>query len=1111
MGVMAEPGLEMLIGILSVLKAGGAYLPIDSAQPLERVVYMLSDSRAAALLTTLSQKDLTGTGSFTRPILTIGHVGHYKADAANPGVNTTPRNVVYTIYTSGTSGKSKGALVEHGNLINYVCWFRENVKLTGNDRALLTSSFGFDLGYTSIYPPLLSGCQLHVIPRETYLSPEDLSGYIARHRITYIKVTPSLFNTLVHGPGFSNKSCPSLRLVVIGGEEIKLKDVEKAHAIGPHMEIMNHYGPTEAAIGCVTHLIDFSTFDQYVKQPVIGRPIDNMKAIALDRGMKPVPVGVPGQLCLSGAGVIRGYLNRPELTVEKFVPNPYITGEQLYLTGDLVRRLSNGTIEFLGRIDTQVKIRGYRIELREIERRLLSHEAIREAVVTLYQPSPGEKHICAYIVLNTPVVNEYTVDILQLREYLEALLPDYMIPSYFVTMEKIPLTANGKLNGKLLPEPEMVSTADIYTPPRDPVGHQLSELWREILEPGVEQIGIDDNFFQLGGHSLKAIMMGSKVHQRLNLKVSLMEIFKYPTIRGLAAHLKQMDSTGEERYISIEPVEEKEYYRLSSAQKRLFVLYRLDENSIGYNMPRQLELNGEIHKVRLENAFKSLVGRHESFRTSFKTVNDQTVREIHKAVDLDIQYYDEVRDEKSCAKIINGFVRPFDLSHAPLLRVGLIKRDGNRYQLMMDMHHIISDGASSGIISEEFMALYSGKTLSPLHFQYNDYAEWQDRQMESEEIKKQEDYWLKQFAVEIPVLDLPTDYERPSVRSFAGGRINFELAGETRKALLKLALENGATLYMVLFTLYGIFLSKITNQEDIVVGTVNAGRNHADLKKIVGMFVNTMGIRTSPSSRKTTKEFLEEVRQTTLAAFENQDYQFDRLVEQVAGNRDAVHNPLFSTMLVLQNIETIEIEIPGLKLTPYDYESDTSKFDLMLVVKEGDETLRFTLEYSTTLFEKETIQRFIRFLTTLVSQVLARPHDAISELEIITREEKHRILNDFNNTRSDYSSHRTIHHLFAEQAKRTPEQVALVGEITNYNEQITNKDHISISYRQLDRMSDGVARYLMEKGAGPDTIVGLMAERSVEMIADVLGILKAGGAYLPIDPDYPQERIDYML
>ncbi|UCH94493.1 MAG: amino acid adenylation domain-containing protein, partial [Candidatus Aminicenantes bacterium] len=538
-GIMIEPAVEMMIAILAILKAGGSYLPIDPHQPRERISYMLNDSQAALLLTSGQLSETLNITFFNYPYLLIDDLTLYHGDETNLKPISRTHHVLYTIYTSGTTGKSKGTLVENKNLVNYIHWFKKKINLTVNDRTVLTSSFGFDLGYSLIYSSILSGCQLHIIPRQTYYSPEDLIRYICCHRITYIKVTPSLFTTIVESSGFSLESCQTLRLVVLGGEEIKLPDLDKAHALRPHLEIMNHYGPTEATIGCVAQMIDFDRFEQYKKRPTIGYPINNMKVFVLDKGLKLVPVGVPGELCVSGAGTARGYLNRPDLTAEKFNhKRKKVPGKRIYRTGDLARWLETGNIEFLGRMDTQVKIRGYRIETSEIENHLLEHNAIKEAVVILRQRASADKYLCAYIVPHKGgdlAGNETTAK--KIREHLSKTLPDYMIPLYFILMDEIPLTPNGKIARDALPAPGANASQSGYTPPRDQVEVELAALWSEVLN--IEKPGIDDNFFELGGHSLKATVLMSKIHKTFNIKIPLAELFKTPFIRGISSYIKK--------------------------------------------------------------------------------------------------------------------------------------------------------------------------------------------------------------------------------------------------------------------------------------------------------------------------------------------------------------------------------------------------------------------------------------------------------------------------------------------------------------------------------------------------------------------------------------------
>jgi tyrocidine synthetase-3 len=1102
--IMMAPCPEMIIGILAVLKAGGAYLPIDPQQQAGRVAYMLNDSRAVLSLT---QEHVAHAPAFGVPFLAIDRAALYKGEGSNLHRKSRPGDVLYTIYTSGTTGKSKGTLIEHKNLVNYVYWFREKVHLTERDRTVLTSSFSFDLGYTAIYPSILTGFQLHIIPRETFLSPGDLISYINQHGITYIKVTPSLFTTIVENSKFSQTACPRLRLVVLGGEEIKLNDVEKAHRIAGHLHFMNHYGPTEATIGCVAQFIDFSGFSDYRKRPTIGHPIHNMKVAILDNQLKLVPVGVPGELSVSGASVARGYLNQPELTAQKFLPDSHTFYRSyrsyksyIYKTGDMARWTSRGAVEFLGRVDTQVKIRGYRIEPGEIENRLLTHEAINEAVVIPREHPSADKYLCAYIVLK----NSGPINISALKEYLAVELPDYMIPSFFVELERIPLTPNGKLNRKLLPEPEMGALTSYYAAPGDPVEKSLAEMWQEILE--VDRIGINDHFFQLGGHSLKAIILISRMNKSFHVNVPLAEIFRTPTIRGLFAYIK---SKKEGLFTPIEPVEEKDYHALSPAQKRLYILHQMDEGGTGYNMPYALRLEGEVNKNILEEIFLRLIARHESLRTSFRMLDGVPVQRIHDEVEFKIEYYD--MDEgtgglaplpiEPATALISSFIRPFDLSHAPLLRVALVKKAGKTHLLMVDMHHIISDGISRRLLVREFMALAAGKDLPPLRLQYKDFSEWQNSEAQREAQIKQKAYWKKQLGGEIPVLDLPIDYVRPTIQQFAGSTVAFEIDQEEVNALQSLALAEGMTLYMILIGIYYILLFKLSNQEDILVGTPTAGRRHADLQQIIGMFVNTLVLRNYPTGDKTYRGFLKEIKKRSLQAFENQDYPYEELVEEVAVTRDASRNPLFDTMFVMQNLGIPRIEIPGLKLTPDEHRIETSKFDLTLMGMEVGEKLIFTFEYSTRLFTAETIRRFIGYFNKIVNSIIETPTVKLADIEIISEEEKQQILVDFNNTRREYPKDRPIHEIFEEQVEQTPHRIAL----------ISRGQRSQLSYKELNEKSLQLARVLKEKGVGPNVIVGLMVDRSVEMIIGMYGILKAGGAYMPLAPDYPRERVRYML
>ncbi|HLP47721.1 MAG TPA: condensation domain-containing protein, partial [Candidatus Kapabacteria bacterium] len=767
----------------------------------------------------------------------------------------------------------------------------------------------------------------------------------------------------------------NLHTVLSGAE--KLEEGTKVDLLRKGYRLVNQYGPTETTI-------DTLAVECSAKRVNLGKPISNVKVYILDEYEKILPIGIVGELYITGAGVSRGYLNNPELTAIKFISVASYgvsSVAKIYKTGDIAKWLPDGNIEFIGRNDQQVKIRGFRIETGEIENRLLKHKDIKEAVVIVNEDGSGDKNLTAYTVSTGEMLDT------ELREYLLEELPNYMIPSYFVRLEKIPLTPNGKIDRKALPKPGLIA-GESYIAPRDEIEKKLTVIWSEILNQSA--IGINDNFFHLGGHSLKATILVSKIHKVFQVNVPLAEIFKTPTIKGLANYIK---ATIKDKYISIEPVEKKKYYSLSSSQKRLYVLYEMDRQGAGYNIPSFSILKGEIDKNRLEQTFTLLIDRHESLRTSFHIINDEPVQRIHDTVEFELEKLEGRGDPLG-----SPFIRPFDLSKVPLLRVGLQKIKKDKHILMVDMHHIISDGISMNILVKDFMALYQKENLDKPLLQYKDFSNWQNIEKQKESIKRQEDFWIKEFAGEIPVLELPVDYPRPAVQSFAGHQIPFEIDKETTGVLKTLALEMGATMYMTLLSLYTVFLAKLANQEDIVIGSPIAGRRHTDLAEIIGMFVNTIVIRNYPSGEKDFSLFLLEVKEKTLKAFENQDYQYEDLVERVVIGRDTSRNPLFDTMFVLQNMEIAEINIPGLKLSPYPYENKTAKFDLTLTALEGEEKLLFNFEYGTKLFKAETVNRFITCFKNIVNGISENKDRRIADLEIITEEEKKKILFDFNDT-----------------------------------------------------------------------------------------------------------------
>ncbi|MCU0289770.1 MAG: amino acid adenylation domain-containing protein [Acidobacteria bacterium] len=923
-----------------------------------------------------------------------------------------------------------------------------------------------------------------------------------------------------------------LRYLFLGGEALPGELYNKLTGVFDVDNIINIYGPTEITINATSYTCKGKEYGETVP---IGKPLFNYRVYILDQELNPVFPGGTGELFISGTGVSRGYLNRPELTNQKFleVQKPFpkkVSGprrERLYRSGDLCRWLANGNIEFLRRMDQQIKIRGFRVELGEIENCLLHYPGIKEAVVLAREEAAGDKYLCAYIVADKGC------DETDVRNFLTKKLPNYMIPLFFVQLDKIPLTVNGKIDRIALPRTALKDNIS-YIAPRDEIEKKLVELWLDILYGEVllpsqiqRTIGISDNFFELGGHSLKATILVFRIEKIFNVKIPLSEIFKNPRIKEIAGYIKDAVNW---KYEQVELVEKKEYYSLSSAQERLYFLQQMDKDGTVYNLPSIMGVEGIVHKDKLEQSILGLIRRHESLRTSIEIIKEEPVQRIHEQVEFKIEYFnfstgstDNLNEKIHPSFIIHHFIRAFDFSKVPLLRVGLAALAEDKHLFMVDMHHIISDGISTQVLVKDFSALYTGNQLPEINLQYKDYAEWQNRGRTDKKIQEQGDYWKKEYEGEIPLLVLPVDFERPVVQGFEGNSINFEINKETSSTLKNLALKAGATLYIMLLALYTILLSKLSSQEDIVIGSPVAGRRHADLEKIIGMFVNTLALRNYPSGEKRFHDFLEEVKEKTLKAFENQEYQYEDLVEKIAVKRDAGRNPLFDSMFSLQNIDSQEIDIPGLKLVPYATESKISKFDLSLTVLEVQDKLLFTFEYSTKLFSETTIERFIAYFLNIINGVIENNRKRISEYEIITEVEKNRILFEFNNTGVVYPKDKTIHQLFAEQAEKFPDRIGIVGadegeekkrrreEKKDGGVETLRATSLHITYLQLNEQSDHLAGLLIEKGVKPNTIVGIMMERSVEMIVGILGILKSGGAYLPIDPGYPQERIDYML
>ncbi|MDO8225210.1 non-ribosomal peptide synthetase [Bacillus cabrialesii] len=1078
--IMGRRSPEMLIGIYGILKAGGVYLPIDPDYPEERISFLLEDSGTNILLL---QSDGLHVPAFAGEVVSLNQTNSgLKHRLSNPNADVLPQSLAYVIYTSGSTGRPKGVEVEHRSAVNFLNSLQSRYQLNQSDVIMHKTSYSFDASIWELFWWPYAGASVYLLPQGGEKEPEVIAQAIEEQSITAMHFVPSMLHAFLEHIKYRPVPIKTkgLKRVFSGGEQLGTHLVSRFCELLPNVALTNSYGPTEATVEA--SFFDCPLHEKLERIP-IGKPVHHVRLYILNQKQRMLPAGCIGELYIAGAGVARGYLNRPALTEERFLEDPFYPGERMYKTGDVARWLPDGHVEFLGRLDDQAKIRGYRIEPGEIEAALRSIEGIREAAVTVRTDS-GEPELCAYI--EGLRRNE-------VRAQLERLLPGYMIPAHLIEMEQWPVTPSGKLDRNALPAPGGAADAETYTAPRNVTEMKLAQLWEDVLKNG--PVGIHDNFFDRGGHSLKATALVSRISKEFDVQMPLKDVFAHPTVEGLASVIREGTDSP---YEAMKPAEQRETYPVSSAQKRIYVLQQLEDGGTGYNMPAVLELEGKLNPERLDRAFKELIKRHESLRTSFEQdEGGEPVQRIYDKVPFALQT--AVLGEQTEQEAAAAFIKPFDLSRAPLFRAQIVKVSDKRHLLLVDMHHIISDGVSVNILIREFGELYNNRTLPALHIQYKDYAVWQDGYKKGDAYQTQETYWLKQLEGELPVLDLPADHTRPPVRSFAGDKVSFTLDQEASSGLHKLARENGSTLYMVLLAAYTALLSRLSGQEDIIVGSPIAGRPHKDLEPILGMFVNTLALRTRPEGGKPFVQYLQEVRETALEAYEHQDYPFEELVDKLGVTRDMSRNPLFDTMLVVQNNDYEPLHLHNLQMKPAEVSHLVSKFDLTLQASEGDGNIHFLFEYSTALFEKTTIERWASHLTNVLRIIGKNPEVTLNRIDTLTQEERNQLLNEFNTGKANQYEEQTISQLFEQQAARTPKASALViGDKT-------------LTYQELDEWSNGIAHTLRSRGVKPDTPVGIMMPRSFSMIAAILGVWKAGGCYVPIDPEYPSERKRYIL
>ncbi len=1104
-GVCVERSVEMIVGLVATLKADGVYVPIDPRYPSEHIAHALEDAKPQIVLT---QEALQGLlpAQVNRAILDVQRWIAEEENTDNLPSAISSQNLAYVIYTSGSTGKPKGVGVTHRNVVHSTL-ARLDYYQVPIDGFLLLSSIAFDSSIAGIFGTLCQGGQLVLSSQAAVLDPATLVSMISSQKISHLLTIPSLYESILQQ--ITLEQGKSLKQVIVAGESCKKSLVALQSARLPHVELFNEYGPTEATVwSSVYHCV---VNDDTVVP--IGHPISNTRIFLLDIHLNPVPVGVIGELYIGGEGLARSYLNCADVTADRYIPDPFgESGSRLYRTGDLARYREDGNIEYVGRADYQVKIRGFRIELGGIESTLLQHPNVREAVVIAREDTPGNKRLVAYIV-----GDRLKIDVDGIRSYLIERLPGYMLPAAFVFLDQLPLSANRKIDRSALPAPDIGAQSMCqYVAPRTPTEENLAAIWAEVLE--LERIGIHDNFFELGGHSLLVIQVISRVYDLFSVDLPLHILFEKPVLEDFALEIDAARMEGQACEISpLKVASRNQVLPLSYAQERLWFLDQFEPGNTSYNMSGAVKLKGELDMGVLKSSLNEIIRRHEVLRTTFDVVNGKPRQVIAPSMsleinDVDLRDFPAERRESEVRRYLEGDARrPFDLAQGPLVRATVFFLGNSpvsgeqQHILLVTLHHIVSDGWSTAILIREFILLYEAyragriSPLSELTIQYVDYAMWQREWLQGEKLQQQVGYWKKQLTGAPPILELPTDRPRPVVPSYRGATLYAAVPQSVTEQLKLLGRQQDVTLFMVLLAAFSILLSRYSGQSDLCVGTPIANRNRLEIEGLIGFFVNTQALRTDLSGNPTFVELLKRIKAVCLGAQAHQDLPFERLVEELTPVRNINHNPIFQVMFALQNMPETAFEITGLAIESMVVETGTAKFDLNFEMSEKAEGLKVQINYNTDLFDESTILRIAEHYRIILESIVHSPDQLLSEIKFLTEQEYTRLRVEWNSTLTNYPHDQSIHDLFEMQVEKSPDAVAVVFE----EQQLT--------YRELNRKANGLARYLRTQGIGPEMLVGICVERSLEMLIGILGILKAGGAYLPIHPGYPKERINFVL
>ena len=1070
--IYLNKSLEVVVSMLGILKAGASFLPLDIDYPEDRLNYIIENSAPKVVL---SSHTLSCPINIPIILVDLAEDFYQTQDGNNLNFSITPENLMYVMYTSGSTGNPKGVMVKHKNIIRLAA-FPNFIEFSENEIMVQTGTIVFDACIFEIFGALLHGFKLHILKKENILDIEFFSNFLEREKVTILFLTTGLFNQLgLQAPHMFKH----LKYLLTGGDVISKESIQNILAACPNIKMINCYGPTENGSYSTVYPIQGNE-----KIIPIGKPITNSTTYVISNHHL-CPIGVSGELWVGGDGIAKGYLNNDSLTKKQFIQNPFGEGF-IYKTGDLVKWLPDGNIEFLGRIDNQVKVRGFRIELSEIDRKILLDTTIKQSL-TIVQNIHNTKTICSYIV------SDKKINLQKLKSNLGKHLPVYMIPTFIMQLKEFPLNINGKMDLKAFPLPNMEDEERRIVPARNELDTTLILALNKILN--ISNISIEDSFFDLGGDSLSAIAFANIVAQDLKVTLTVNDIFKHPTISELSDYIATLSQ--KQPKSTIVKADKNKSYPASSAQKRIYYASGADGNSVLYNIAGGIIVDKALDIALLQQCFETLIARHEVLRTRFDIIDNEIIQIIEDSIPFTLSVASNMSD--SFDTIYADFVKPFDLSKSPLFRAKAITLKDDKMLLLLDMHHIISDGTSLGILLQELCDLYNGKTLLEKQIDYKDFTLWEKEQFEKEEFKCSKDFWINQYQDEIPLLNMPTTYARPSIQSFEGSNYYAKLPRETFNKINEISKKLGITPYMLLLSVFYILLNKYTSQDDIVIGTPIVGRELPELSNMLGMFVNTLALRNKIDSSSSFHDFATNLKEYCLAAFEHQNYPFDELVKELKIKKNTSRSALVEVMFAYQNNGYPTVCFDNTHAKYFIPNSNISKFDLTLEVLPMENELALRFEYCTKLFGEDFIQRFSSHYINILTTILENDTIKIADIDMLSKEERHQILYNFNDTAMDYPIDHNLLDLFCDVIKSYPNNIA----VSNLAHQIT--------YQELDLKSNFLAHQLASLGVSSGDVVGVCLNRSIELLISIWAILKLGAAYMPMYIGYPADRLSYML